>query len=66
MTQITAEQMDQAWGVFFAAVLFLIVAVPVVAEMKYGKLATSLLFFPGAFCFVVWAVAVIRYVFGAA
>lgn len=66
MTPITQEQMDQAWGVLLAAILFVMMGVGFAVEKKAGKLATALALLPGAFCFVLWAVAAVRFILGAA
>ena len=66
MTQVTPEQMNHAWGVLFVAIFFLMAAVPFVVEKKFGKLAAVLALLPGAFCFVLWAVAAARFILGAA
>lgn len=64
MTQVTPEQMQQAWGVLLAAILFVMVGVGFAVEKKVGKLVAVLVLLPGTFCFALWAVAAVRYVLG--
>lgn len=66
MTPITQAQMDQAWGVLLAAILFVMMGVGFAVEKKVGKLAAALALLPGTFCFALWAVAAVRFVLGAA
>ena len=64
MTQVTPEQMQQAWGVLLAAILFVMVGVGFAVEKKVGKLVAVLVLLPGTFCLALWAVAAVRYVLG--